>query len=108
MFYDYIGRLLSYNPFTSKYLKGLSGLPTRLNLLCTENSGSLKCGKVKFFHFPGRHFAMPETHIGWKDLIFPQLVYESLGRIFYPCIIEFYDNEENKKAFEECMKNKVN
>lgn len=51
---------------------------------------------------------MPETHIGWKDLIFPQLVYESLGRIFYPCIIEFYDNEENKKAFEECMKNKVN
>lgn len=50
---------------------------------------------------------MPETHIELKDLTFPQAVYESLGRTFYPSIIEFYENEENKKAFEEWEKNKV-
>ncbi len=50
---------------------------------------------------------MPETHIELKDLTFPQAVYESLGRTFFPCIIEFYENEENKKAFEEWKKNKV-
>lgn len=49
---------------------------------------------------------MPETHIELKDLTFPQTVYESLGRTFYPSILEFYENEENKKAFEEWMKEK--
>ena len=49
---------------------------------------------------------MPETHIELADLTFPQSVYESLRRIFYPCIREFYDNEENKKAFEGWKKNK--
>ena len=51
---------------------------------------------------------MPETHIEFKDLTFPQAVYESLGRTFYHSILEFYENEENKKAFEECIKNKEN
>lgn len=50
---------------------------------------------------------MPETHIEFKDLTFPQAVYESLGRAFYPSILEFYENEENKKAFEEWKKNKA-
>ena len=48
---------------------------------------------------------MPETHIELKDLTFPQAVYESLGRTFYPSILEFYENEDNKKAFEEWKKN---
>lgn len=47
---------------------------------------------------------MPETHIELKDWTFPQSVYESLGCNFYPCILEFYENEENKKAFEEWKK----
>ena len=51
---------------------------------------------------------MPETHIEFKDLTFPQAVYESLGRTFYPSILEFYEDEENKKAFEEWIKNKEN
>lgn len=51
---------------------------------------------------------MPETHIELKDLTFPQAVYESLGRTFYPCILEFFENEENKNAFEEWIKNKEN
>lgn len=49
---------------------------------------------------------MPETHIEFKDLTFLQTVYESLGRAFYPSILEFYENEENKKAFEEWLKEK--
>lgn len=49
---------------------------------------------------------MPETHIELNDLTFPQSVYESLGRTFYSCILEFYENEENKKAFEEWLKEK--
>ena len=44
---------------------------------------------------------MPETHIEPTDLTFPQS-----GRTFYPCILEFYDNEENKKAFEEWLEEK--
>ena len=68
---------------------------------------SFHCGKVKFLRFPERSFAMPETHIELKDLTFPQAVYESLGRTFYPSILEFYENEENKKAFEEWKKNKA-
>lgn len=52
--------------------------------------------------------AMPETHIELKDLTFPQAVYESLGRTFYSSILEFYEDKENKKAFEEWMKNKEN
>jgi hypothetical protein len=51
---------------------------------------------------------MPETYIELKDLTFPQTVYESLGRTFYYSILEFYENEENKKAFEEWIKNKEN
>ena len=49
---------------------------------------------------------MPETHIELADLTFPQSVYESLGRTFYPCILNFYENEENKKAFEEWLEEK--
>ena len=49
---------------------------------------------------------MPETHIELKDLTFPQGVYESLGRTFYPYILEFYEDEEIKKAFEEWLKEK--
>lgn len=49
---------------------------------------------------------MPETHIELKDLTFPQAVYESLGCTFYSCILEFYENEENKKKLKECKKNK--
>lgn len=49
---------------------------------------------------------MPETHIELKDLTFPQDVYESLGRAFYSSILEFYENEENKKAFEKWKKDK--
>lgn len=29
-----------------------------------------------------------------------------LGCTFYPCILEFYENEENKKAFEEWLEEK--
>lgn len=49
---------------------------------------------------------MPETHIEPTDLTFPQSVYESLGRTFYPCILNFYENEENKKTFEEWLEEK--
>lgn len=67
---------------------------------------SFHCGKVKFLRFPERSFAMPETHIELADLTFPQSVYESLGRTFYPCILNFYENEENNKAFEEWLEEK--
>ena len=49
---------------------------------------------------------MPETHIELADLTFPKSVYECLGRTFYPCILNFYDNEENKKAFEKWVEEK--
>ena len=49
---------------------------------------------------------MPETHIEPTDLSFPKAVYESLGRTFYPCILDFYENEENKKTFEEWLEEK--
>lgn len=46
---------------------------------------------------------MPETRMELTDLTFLQAVYESLGRTFYSSILEFYENEENKKAFEEIV-----
>ncbi|MFI3327237.1 MAG: hypothetical protein R3Y35_13870 [Clostridia bacterium] len=35
-----------------------------------------------------------------KDLV------ESLARSFYPLVVEFFENEENQKAYEEWKKNR--
>lgn len=47
---------------------------------------------------------MSETvQIEPKDLTFPNPVYESLARTFYPSMLEFFKDADNKKAFEEWL-----
>lgn len=63
----------------------------------------VKHGKVKF-RIPERSFAMSESvQIEPKDLNFPKSVYESLARTLYPNMLEYFKDEDNKKAFEEWL-----
>lgn len=49
---------------------------------------------------------MPETHIELKDLTFPQAVYESLGRNFFPVLLNFMRMRKTKRHLRNGRKTK--